>query len=103
MIGLIAALIRLRDGRLCLTYGFRAPPFSIHARLSSDEGQTWGPIYVLRDDGAARDIGYPRMVQRPDGKVAVLYYLTDAQTGPERYIGATIWEAPGKRVKRAEI
>lgn len=90
------ALIRLRDGRLCITYGYRAEPFSMYARLSDDEGKTWGPIYILRDDGASTDIGYPRMVQRADGKVVVLYYFTDAKTGPERYIGATIWEVPGE-------
>ncbi len=90
------ALVRLRDGRLCITYGFRAKPFSMYARLSSDEGKTWGPIYVLRNDGQATDIGYPRIVQRADGKVVILYYFTDAETGPERYIAATIWDVPGK-------
>ncbi|MCA9151877.1 MAG: exo-alpha-sialidase, partial [Planctomycetales bacterium] len=29
------ALLKLRDGRLCLTYGVRKPPFSIEARFSS--------------------------------------------------------------------
>lgn len=32
------------------------------------------------------------MVQRPDGKVVVLYYFSDLKTGPERYITATIWD-----------
>jgi len=90
------ALIRLRDGRLCITYGYRAEPFSMRARLSSDEGRTWGPIIVLRDDGSSRDMGYPRMVQRADGSVVTAHYYSDAATGPERYIGATIWDVPGK-------
>jgi hypothetical protein len=81
----------LRDGRLCLTYGFRAFPFSIRARLSDDHGKTWGPEIILRDDGADRDIGYVRSVQRADGKVVTTYYINDEKTGPERYIGATIW------------
>ncbi len=34
------SLVRLADGRLCLTYGYRALPFAIHARLSSDQGKT---------------------------------------------------------------
>ncbi len=29
-------MIKLRDGRLCLTYGYRAAPFGIRARLSED-------------------------------------------------------------------
>jgi len=89
-----SALIRLRDGRLCLVYGYRAKPFSIRAKLSEDNGRSWSDDIVLRDDGANRDVGYPRCVQRPDGKVVVLYYFNDVETGPERYIGATIWTPP---------
>jgi hypothetical protein len=85
-------LNRLRDGRLCLTYGFRAYPFSIRARLSMDKGKSWGPQIVLRKDGVDRDIGYVRSVQRPDGKMVTCYYINDRETGPERYIGATIWD-----------
>ena len=93
-IGNPPAMIRLRDGRICLIWGFRGEPYSIRARLSSDGGQSWSDDYVLRDDGASRDVGYPRVVQRPDGKIVAVYYFTDAKTGPERYIGATIWDPP---------
>ena len=34
-------LFRLRDGRLCLTYGYRSEPYSVRARLSNDNGKTW--------------------------------------------------------------
>jgi hypothetical protein len=92
-----ASLIRLRDGRLCLTYGVRAAPYRMCAKLSRDDGQTWSREIVLRDDGSSRDIGYPRSVRRPDGKVVTVYYFSDAKTGPERYVAATIWDpnAPG--------
>ena len=80
------------DGRLCLTYGFRAYPYSIRAKLSDDNGKTWGPTIILRSDGTDRDIGYVRSIVRPDGKVVTTYYIDDAETGPERYIGATIWD-----------
>jgi hypothetical protein len=93
-IGNPPAMIRLRDGRICLVWGFRGEPYGIRARLSSDGGQSWSDDYVLRDDGASRDVGYPRVVQRPDGKVVAVYYFTDAKTGPERYIGATLWDPP---------
>ncbi len=93
-IGNPPAMIQLKDGRICLIYGFRGEPYSIRARLSSDGGRTWSDDYVLRDDGASRDVGYPRVVQRPDGKIVALYYFTDLKTGPERYIGATIWDPP---------
>jgi hypothetical protein len=84
-------LLKLADGRLCLTYGHRAEPFSIFARLSSDGGKTWGPPIAVRVDGGGRDIGYPRSVLRSDGKVVTVYYFWDRKTGPERYIAATIW------------
>jgi predicted neuraminidase len=90
-----ASLIRLADGRLCLTYGYRAAPFGIRARLSDDGGRTWGPEYLLRDDGGGRDVGYPRSVQRPDGKVVTIYYFHDTPKG-ERYVAATIWD-PGTK------
>ncbi len=87
------ALIRLRDGRLCLAYGFRAAPFAMHARLSRDEGRTWSEPFVLRGDGAGRDIGYPRSVERPDGKVVTVYYFT-GKKDVDRTIQATVWD-PG--------
>jgi hypothetical protein len=85
-------LLRLADGRLCLTYGIRAKPFGIIARLSRDGGRSWGEPIVLRNDGGGRDIGYPRSVQRADGRVVTIYYFWDEKTGPERYIEATIWK-----------
>jgi hypothetical protein len=88
-----ASLIRLRDGRVCLTYGHRAEPFGIRARLSQDDGRTWGPEIALRSDGGGRDIGYPRSVHRPDGKVVTVYYFHDTPAG-DRYVAATIWD-PG--------
>jgi hypothetical protein len=87
------SLLRLPDGRLALIYGVRARPYGIRARLSGDRGATWGPAIVLRDDGGSTDVGYPRSVVRPDGKVVAVYYFSDL-TGPDRYIGATIWD-PG--------
>ncbi|MBI1320411.1 MAG: exo-alpha-sialidase [Candidatus Hydrogenedens sp.] len=85
-------LNKLADGRLCLTYGFRAYPYSIRARLSSDHGKTWGPEILLREDGMDRDIGYVRTIVRPDGKLVTTYYISVEEIGPERFIGATIWD-----------
>lgn len=88
------AMIRLKDGRICLAYGSRMKPYSICAKISSDKGKTWSNPYMLRNDGSGRDMGYPRMIQRPDGKIVVVYYFQDEETGPERYIGCTIWDPP---------
>ncbi len=88
------SMIQLQDGRICLVYGYRADPYSIRARISGDGGRTWSKDIVLRDDGASRDIGYVRSIQRTDGNVVSVYYFTDEASGPERYIGATIWTPP---------
>lgn len=88
-----AAMIRLRDGRIALTYGWRHDPYGIRAMISDDNGQTWGPEIVLRKDGASWDLGYPRTVQREDGKCVTAYYYHHPDQ-PERYIACTIWD-PG--------
>ena len=97
------ALVKMTDGRICLIYGYRADEGSIlaktktsdiRAKISNDNGITWSRDYILRNDGSGQDIGYPRVVQRPDGKIVAIYYFMDKETGPERYIGATIWSPP---------
>lgn len=85
------SLIRLRDGRLVVAYGYRAPALGIRAKLSRDEGQTWGDEIILRDDGRTWDLGYPRMMQRTDGQVVTIYYHTTAEN-PQQHIAATIWD-----------
>jgi hypothetical protein len=90
------SMVRLRDARepgaLALTYGYRDEPYGIRARVSRDGGMTWGAEVVLRGDGGNRDLGYPRSVQRSDGKIVTVYYYNDAADG-ERYIAATLWDA----------
>lgn len=91
------ALLRLKDGRLALSYGYRMAPSGIRARLSTDNGKTWGKEIILRDDGACFDLGYCRAVQRPDGKICTVYYHNAAKSEAEMtevFIGATVWD-PG--------
>ena len=84
-------LTQLQDGRLCLTYGYRDAPFKMCARLSETNGQSWGDEIVLRSGAGNHDIGYPRTVQRPDGKIVTAYYYNDHDEG-ERYLAATLWD-----------
>lgn len=92
------ALVGLEDGRLALAYVVRSDDDEgsrLCVRFSSDEGRTWGEEIVLREDGATSDAGYPRMVQRPDGKLVVVYYWNhalDEEAEPWRYIAATIFD-----------
>lgn len=85
------AMIRLTDGRLCVAYGYRAYPYGIRIKLSSDNGKTWGEEIYFRHDGGTWDLGYPRMVQRPDGKVVTIYYFNTKEV-PAQHIAATIWD-----------
>lgn len=84
------SLLRLRDGRLCLTYGYRAKPYGIRARLSIDSGTSWGDEIILRDDGGHWDLGYVRSVELPCGDVVSVYYFCHDKSA-ERTIEATIW------------
>jgi len=94
-----AHMICLRDGRIALTYGWRNSPYGVRARISRDEGVTWGDELILRDDGKGWDLGYPRSVQRADGKIVTAYYFNDNRA-KERYIGVTIWD-PGSPTMNA--
>lgn len=91
------SMVRLRDGRIALTYGHRSPPFEIRGRLTADGGKTWGKEIVLRGDAGAWDIGYTRTVQREDGKLLTAYYWA-TEPMRERTIQATIWD-PGVATK----
>ena len=85
------SMVRLKDGRIAITYGHRAQPYNIRARVSSDNGKTWGNEIVLRDGGGAWDIGYTRTAERPDGKLVTAYYWVN-DPRKERVIEATIWQ-----------
>ena len=87
-------LLRLQDGRILLTYGYRHDPFGIRAVVSSDEGETWDlqHIWVLRDDGGGVDLGYPHSVQLKEGTVVTMYYFFEP--GGTQYIACTRWRVP---------
>lgn len=91
------ALIKLKDGRLALGYIYRSNNGSrVHLRFSEDNGETWGDEITLRSgDGANRDAGYPRIAQRSDGKIVIVYYWNNTlieNAKPYRYIAATIFD-----------
>ncbi len=67
-------LLRLRDGRLLMTYGHRRKPLGVQARLSSDHGQTWSEALLLSGDGVSGDLGYPSTVQLDDGHLLTVWY-----------------------------
>jgi hypothetical protein len=108
-------ILRLRDGRLLFVtanrrshvQGYAPDRYQVsqmQARVSADDGRTWGPTYIVRDNAGSWDIGYPRAVVRADGQVVVAYYWCDRvhTTGPShgeeanhaapRYIAYTVFD-----------
>ena len=71
--GAPAAPLRLSDGRLVMVFGYRLEP-SIRAVVSEDEGRTWGPQIIVRDDGGSWDVGYPRAWEAAPGRIGAIYY-----------------------------
>ena len=87
------SLRQLPDGRLLLIYGNRDRPYTIAARLSLDDGQSWGEEIILRAGGGNGDMGYVRAVVISDGDVLAAYYFNDRPDGDgERFIEATLWQ-----------
>ena len=72
--GLPSHLLRLRDGRLLMSYGYRRAPFGNQARISSDHGGTWSEPIVISDDGAGSDLGYPSTVELDEGRFLTVWY-----------------------------
>ncbi len=93
------SMVRLRSGLICVVYGYRAKPYGIRARITSDNGKTWSKEIILRDDARTWDIGYCRSVVRNDDKVVSVYYYSTKEK-PERHIEATIWDPNSIEMKR---
>jgi len=85
------ALVRLSDGTLVVGYGYRGVPYSIRARISTDTGKSWSKEIIIREDAIKWDIGYVRMVARPDDQVVLVYYYT-TEDRKELHVEATIWD-----------
>lgn len=84
--------LRLPDGRVWLTYGYRKKPFGIRARLLNPEctNISESKEIVLRDDGGTSDIGYPWSALLPNGQILTVYWM-NIDNGL-RHIAGTIVE-----------
>ncbi len=92
-----AHLARLQDGRLLLTYGNRVTgQFGVLAKLSADEGKTWGEPLTLVNDLVSGDCGYPASTQMRDGNVLTAYYSNGTPAHRRYHMGVVIWAPPAK-------
>jgi sialidase-1 len=72
--GLPSHLLKLKDGRLVMSYGHRRAPLGNQARVSSDHGRSWSEAILLSGDGASGDLGYPSTVELADGTLLTVWY-----------------------------
>jgi hypothetical protein len=90
-------LVEMADGRIVCVYGYRIMPSGIRYRVSEDAGRTWGSEWILRDDGASWDVGYPRVIEIAPNRLLATYYINldeeDVRVnGGVRHIARTIFE-----------
>ncbi len=88
--GLPSHLLRLRDGRLLMTYGHRRAPFGNQARISTDNGKTWSGALIISGDGAGGDLGYPSTVELGDGSLLTIWY-EKLKTAPKAVLRQARW------------
>ncbi len=92
--GMPSHLLRLRDDRLLMTYGYRRKPFGNQARISSDEGVTWSEPLGLSEDGVGGDLGYPSTVELDDGSFVSVWYEKMADS-PMAQLRQARWKIKG--------
>jgi hypothetical protein len=86
-------LLRLRDGRMLLTYGIRHGDHGVGGRISEDEGRTWyEPFTVIAYGG--NDGGYPSSVELKDGTIVTAYYCDANRYHPRYHMGVVRWMIP---------
>jgi hypothetical protein len=87
-----AHLFWLADGRVLLTCGLRNPGlWGVAARLSNDEGETWGAPRLLVNLDDATDGGYPSSVQIEDGTIVTAYYANRIAAHRRYHMGVVRW------------
>jgi Neuraminidase (sialidase) len=72
--GLPSHLLRLKDGRLLMSYGHRRPPIGNQARISRDNGKSWSEPLTISADAHSGDMGYPSTVECQDGSLLTVWY-----------------------------
>ena len=90
-----AHLLRLKDGRILLTYGLREKGHQgIGMRVSADEGKTWqAPTRIVNLQGST-DSGYPSSVQLTDGSLVTAYYSNAIVEHRRYHMGVAHWALP---------
>ena len=96
-----AHLLDLGDGRILLSYGDRRQDHGgIEARVSNDEGRSWGPPLRIVDLEVVDheyggvvfgDLGYPATVPGDDGTLVTAWYSKGTAAHQRYHMGAAVW------------
>jgi len=90
-----AHLARLKDGRILLSYGVRVGGRrGVCARLSGDDGRTWGEPLRIAHAVENADCGYPSSVQLGDGTIVTAWYASESTEHKGYHMGVSVWKAP---------
>ncbi len=85
-------LLRLKDGRILVSYGRRKPPYGERACISRDNGTTWDIKNEITLSSAPNsDLGYPASVQLEDGSIMTVYYQQE-KAGEKTCLMTTHWQ-----------
>jgi len=86
-----AHLLRLKDGRVLLSYGDRTGTVhGVEVLVTSDQGKTWSdPVRVVDWWG---DGGYPSSVELPDGQILTAYYAGKIEGHGRYHMGVVVWD-----------
>ncbi len=68
-----ADLTLLSNGWVLMVHGVRHDPFGVQARVSKDNGRSWGDRLVVCDDLGDSDLGYPSTVRLGERLVTAYY------------------------------
>ena len=90
--GLPSHLLRLRDGRLLMSYGHRRKPIGNLARMSEDNGRTWSDPLTISDDAISGDMGYPSTVECDDGTLVTVWYELLPIDPPKAQLRQALWK-----------
>lgn len=67
-------LIRLKDGRLLLSYDHRIAPYGVQVRFSDNHGASWSEPVIITENAEKLDQGYPSTVQLDDHIFLSVWY-----------------------------
>jgi len=70
--------LRLKSGKVFISYGYRKKPFGIRAKICGPELEDLeqAPEVMLCDDAPNGDLGYPHAVQLKNDAILLSYYIS---------------------------